>query len=138
MPGERPPRTLRPCTKLLRQEHVLVQAWKKTADYIRRHNWFGDTLELDLTAVDLENFLGNLAAAIEDPATWKSTPLRLVLAPKSQDWWVRESCKAQAEPLPVADGEWASNPPAAAALSGAPYFRLGRLARAPESLRAHT
>ena len=79
---------------LLKQEYVLVQAWKKTAAYIRRHNWFGDTLELDLTAVDLEDFLSELASALENPAAWKSTPLRLVLAPKSQDWWVRESCEA--------------------------------------------
>lgn len=83
--------------KLLQQEYVLIQAWKKTAAYIRRHNWFGDTLDLDLTAVDLENFLSELTSAIEDPATWKSKPLRLVLAPKSQDWWVSESCTALEE-----------------------------------------
>ncbi len=80
--------------KLLRQEYVLVQAWKKTAAYIRRHNWFGDTLELDLTAVDLEDFLSDLASAIKDPGTWQSKPLRLILAPKNQDWWVRAKCKA--------------------------------------------
>lgn len=87
-------RTLRPSLELLREEYVLVQAWKKTVAHIRRHNWFGDTLDLDLTAVDLRDFLSELASAIADQATWKSTPLRLVLAPKRQHWWVRESCKA--------------------------------------------
>lgn len=81
-------RTLSPKLDLLRQEYVLVQAWKKTAAYIRRHNWFSDTLDLDLTAVKVESFLGELAAESQQPLIWKSTPLRLVLAPKSQDWWV--------------------------------------------------
>ena len=40
---------LEPRLDLLRQEYVLVQAWKKTASYIRYHNWFSDTLELDRT-----------------------------------------------------------------------------------------
>ena len=38
---------LGPRPELLREEFVLVQAWKKTASYIRYHNWFSDTLELD-------------------------------------------------------------------------------------------
>ena len=75
-------RTLRPCLDLLRQEYVLVQAWKKTASYIRQHNWFSDTLELDLAAVDLPTFLDGIARDLEDPSSWKSAPLRLVLAPK--------------------------------------------------------
>ncbi len=84
-------RTLRPCLDLLRQEYVLVQAWKKTASYIRQHNWFSDTLELDLAAVDLPTFLDGIARDLEDPSSWKSAPLRLVLAPKSQDWWVHRT-----------------------------------------------
>jgi len=35
---------LQPNRDLLRKEYVLVQAWKKTAAYIRYHNWFSDTL----------------------------------------------------------------------------------------------
>ena len=34
--------TLQPRRELLREESVLVQAWKKTANYIRYHNWFSD------------------------------------------------------------------------------------------------
>ncbi len=83
------PRTLSPRLDLLKQEYVLVQAWKKTAAYIRRHNWFSDTLDLDLTAVDLANFLQQLSNDVQYPEVWRNEPLRLVLAPKSQDWWVR-------------------------------------------------
>ena len=82
------PRTLSPKLELLREEYVLVQAWKKTAAYIRRHNWFGDTLELDLKAVDLRCFLDEIRSDLQSPANWQNRSLRLVLAPKSQDWWV--------------------------------------------------
>ena len=50
------PSTLEPSLDLLRQEFVLVQAWKKTASYIRYHNWFSDTLRLDRTAINLPRF----------------------------------------------------------------------------------
>ena len=85
------PTTLSPKLDLLGEEYVLVQAWKKTAAYIRRHNWFSDTLDLDLTAVKVESFVRELAAESQQPLIWKDTPLRLVLAPKSQDWWVSPS-----------------------------------------------
>ena len=85
-------KTLCPSLDLLRQEYVLVQAWKKTAAYIRRHNWFSDALELDLKAVDLSTFLGEIANDVRTPANWDHRPLRLVLAPKSQDWWVTKAC----------------------------------------------
>lgn len=89
-------RTLSPKLDLLRKEYVLVQAWKKTAAYIRRHNWFSDTLDLDLTAVRVESFLSELGVHSQQPLVWKSTPLRLVLAPKSQDWWVSPSSNDEA------------------------------------------
>lgn len=50
-------RLLGPRLDLLQKEYVLVQAWKKTASYIRYHNWFSDTLELDRAAINLPRFL---------------------------------------------------------------------------------
>ena len=47
------PDALHPCLDLLRQEFVLVQAWKKTSNYIRYHNWYADTLDLDWTTINL-------------------------------------------------------------------------------------
>jgi hypothetical protein len=79
---------LEPRIELMSEEYVLVQAWKKTAHYIRNHNWFSDTLELDRTAVNLPLFLAELAEQLKAPNQWSSDPLRIVPAPKSQPWRV--------------------------------------------------
>ena len=79
---------LQPRRQLLCEEYVLVQAWKKTATYIRDHNWFSDTLELDRAAVNLPQFLAALRERIRSPGSWQTTPLRIVPAPKSQRWSV--------------------------------------------------
>ena len=81
---------LEPRLELLRQEYVLVQAWKKTASYIRYHNWFSDTLALDRAAVNLPAFLGELGERLKYSESWQNDPLRIVPAPKSQRWRVRE------------------------------------------------
>lgn len=80
--------SLTPSLDLLSQEYVLVQAWKKTANYIRYHNWYSDTLELDRTAVNLPRFLSELADLMKAPEQWVNDPLRIVPAPKSQQWQV--------------------------------------------------
>jgi hypothetical protein len=79
---------LTPRLDLLAQEYVLVQAWKKTARYIRYHNWYSDTLELDRTAVILPRFLTELAQQLAAADQWVNDPLRIVPAPKSQQWRV--------------------------------------------------
>ncbi|MBL8742578.1 MAG: hypothetical protein JNK04_15830, partial [Myxococcales bacterium] len=84
---------LSPSLELLTREYVLVQAWKKTASYIRYHNWYADTLELDRTAVNLPRFLGELAERFGAPEQWTNDPLRMVPAPKSQSWHVRQDTK---------------------------------------------
>ena len=65
---------LKPRIDLLQQEYVLVQAWKKTASYIRYHNWFSDTLELDRTAVNLPMFIAEIAECLQSPDQWKRCP----------------------------------------------------------------
>jgi len=82
------PNVLEPRLEFIRQEYVLVQAWKKTASYVRYHNWFSDTLELDRTAVNLPGFIADLAKRLRSPEQWESDPLRIVPAPKSQRWRV--------------------------------------------------
>ena len=81
---------LKPRLELLREEYVLVQAWKKTASYIRYHNWFSDTLALDRAAVNLPAFLSELGERLQSSESWQNDPLRIVPAPKSQRWRVRE------------------------------------------------
>ncbi len=81
---------LQPSLELLRQEYVLIQAWKKTANYIRYHNWYTDTLELDRTTVNLPEFISNISKTLETPGRWESDPLRIVPAPKRQQWRVSQ------------------------------------------------
>lgn len=83
------PQQLGPNLELLRKEYVLVQAWKKTASFIRYHNWFSDTLDLDQTALNLPTFLGEIGERLQSSEPWQNDPLRLVPAPKSQCWRVR-------------------------------------------------
>lgn len=93
------PEALFPSLELLSEEYVLVQAWKKTAAYIRAHNWYADTLALDRVAVNLPEFLGDLAAKLKSFESWANDPLRLVPAPKSQHWQVNPESGVW-EPLP--------------------------------------
>ena len=84
------PEHLKPQSELLREEYVLVQAWKKTASYIRYHNWYADTLALDRAAVNLRTFIGELRERLQSLESWQNDPLRIVPAPKSQHWRVRK------------------------------------------------
>lgn len=83
-----PPLHLYPNLALLRQEYVLVQAWKKTVSHIRSHNWYADTLALDRAAVNLPDFIRELSEQLQSPSQWTNDPLRIVPAPKSQKWRV--------------------------------------------------
>lgn len=95
--------SLSPDMKLLTKEYVLVQAFKKTVSYIRRHNWFADVLELDLATVDYPSFLKQLQHDIDRSARWKSQDARLVPAPKSGAWWINRDDAW--EPRPNDKGE---------------------------------
>ena len=85
-----PLQNLDPDLDLLREEYVLVQAWKKTSNHLRQHNWYADTIELDLASADLQSFLNELRRRLEAPNAWVPKPLRLVPAPKSQSWTLDE------------------------------------------------
>lgn len=95
-----------PTLDQLSQEYVLVQAWKKAASYIRYHNWFSDTLELDRAAADLPNFISELSEQLRS-GRYQTADLKLVPAPKSQRWQIdaagiwqpRRSEKAKIRPL---------------------------------------
>ncbi|MDE0312344.1 MAG: RNA-directed DNA polymerase [Caldilineaceae bacterium] len=92
---------LKPSLDCLRQEYVLVQAWKKASNYIRYHNWYSDTLALDRATANLPEFIADTIEFLEDPKEWVSDPLRLVLAPKSQKWRVTKEQKWE----PVESGD---------------------------------
>jgi hypothetical protein len=83
-------RYLTPQFSLLREEFVLIQAWKKTSAYIRAHNWYADTLALDRAAVSLPQFLDELKTHISREAGWTNDEIRIVPAPKSQKWRISD------------------------------------------------
>src|SRR3546814_16633204 len=68
-----------PTLDQISQEYVLVQAWKKAASYIRYHNWFSDTLELDRAAADLPRFVSRLSARLRS-GKYETDELKLVPA----------------------------------------------------------
>ena len=81
------PSVLEPSLDFLRQEYVLVQAWKKTSAYIRYHNWYADTLELDWTTVNLQYFISEIQERLgAQTMDWESGSIRFVPAPKRQRW----------------------------------------------------
>jgi hypothetical protein len=97
---------LNPTLDQIAQEYVLVQAWKKSSAYIRYHNWFSDTLELDRAAANLPEFISQLSEQLRS-GHYETTRLKLVPAPKSQQWHVdndgiwqpRQSGRAKIRPL---------------------------------------
>lgn len=81
---------LAPRVSLLSDAVVLAQAWKKAHTYIRRHNWYADTLELDSSAIDLDRKLNLWSKELKD-GSFKPNPAWLVPAPKNGAWKFREN-----------------------------------------------
>lgn len=78
-------KVLAPRAEYLQDVVVLAQAWKKAHGYIRRHNWYADTLELDCSAVNLESKLEKWSASLKEQS-YCTTPACLVPAPKNGPW----------------------------------------------------
>lgn len=81
---------LKPTMEYLADEVVIAQAWKKTHSYMRTHNWYADTLALDISAMGLE---GNAKSWAEDMrlVNVRSYPVELIPAAKSEKWVVDEN-----------------------------------------------
>ena len=79
---------LKPEFHFLSDKAVIIQAWKKAHEYIRRHNWYSDTLELDESCIQLEKLYEEIKAIFSSPVRAREyTPeaMRLVPAPKAAD-----------------------------------------------------
>jgi hypothetical protein len=74
-----------PRARIVQDEVVLAQAWKKTHTFVRRYNWYADVLELDVSGVCLPE---NLAAWSADVAggNYATAAAWLVPAPKNGVW----------------------------------------------------
>ncbi|MBF0308056.1 MAG: RNA-directed DNA polymerase [Magnetococcales bacterium] len=78
-------RFLAPRLEYLSDPVILTQAWKKTQRYIRRHNWYADILDLDKSAVTLEESITQWSEEIKN-GECTPNPMRMVPAPKSTPW----------------------------------------------------
>lgn len=86
---------LQPSIEYINDEVVIAQAWKKTHSYMRTHNWYADTLALDVSALSLEYNVNVWAKSITESSK-SLTPLELITAAKSDPWKVSD------------DGKWES------------------------------
>lgn len=82
-------RKLKPQIEYLADQVVIAQAWKKTHGYMRTHNWYADTLALDVSALGLERNAKRWAEALEK-GNIDLMPLELVPAAKSDPWDISE------------------------------------------------
>ncbi|MCC7338741.1 MAG: RNA-directed DNA polymerase [Pirellulaceae bacterium] len=82
---------MQPALRQISEEYLLVAAWKKAHDYIRRHNWYADVLELDLTNANLGETISAISRELASEEPIASDPIRLVLAPKSQQWELKKN-----------------------------------------------
>lgn len=92
---------LRPSIEYLCHEVIIAQAWKKTHAYIRTHNWYADTLALDISALGLEANAINWGNQLRDDKNILY-PLELIPAAKSEEWtidpnkgWIPKSSEEQ-------------------------------------------
>ncbi|CAM5220944.1 hypothetical protein UACE39S_00977 [Ureibacillus acetophenoni] len=81
-----------PTISYLGDKLILVQAWKKSHTYIRKHNWYADILELDCSIIDLEERIKEWSLLLTEQP-YKPDPLRVVWAPKSQKWHFPQGSK---------------------------------------------
>ena len=76
---------LKPEIGHLTDEVIVAQAWKKTHKYMRTHNWYADTLALDISALGLEGNAASWAKGIEKN-DFQLYPMELIPAAKSEVW----------------------------------------------------
>ena len=96
---------IKPTLEYLSDPVVLAQAWKKTHSYIRAHNWYADTLELDASAINLESNLKRWGQELI-LKRYKASPIRVVPAPKTDVWsfdnkndkWRWQPAKSKSKP----------------------------------------
>ena len=97
-------RALKPSIDYLADEVVIAQAWKKTHGYIRSFNWYADTLELDISALGIEENAKKWATSIKSS---KLSKLELVPAAKSEVWafdkkgWNPKNAEKRQEKPPI-------------------------------------
>lgn len=83
-------KNIKPQEKFIIDDVILINAWKKSQQYIRSVSWYVDYLDLDRSAIELERRISHLQNKIaKKKYTLKS--LELIPAPKTKKWTFQES-----------------------------------------------
>lgn len=86
---------LRPEFRFLKDKAVIIQAWKKAHEYIRAHNWYSDSLDLDLSCIQLEELCAEIQELFSTNVwrDYRPMPMRIVPAPKTatKDWKITDT-----------------------------------------------
>lgn len=80
---------LKPSISVITDPVVIAQSWKKSNRYIRYSNWYSDTLELDLSALKLNQLISTWQKEMRK-SNYSNSLARVVWAPKNQDWIYQE------------------------------------------------
>ena len=72
---------------------ILINAWKKSQQYIRSISWYVDYLDLDKSAIDLKERIKNLQATLLNKS-YQLKELRLIPAPKISKWSFQDNTQA--------------------------------------------
>lgn len=80
---------LLPIKDYLIDEVVLLNAWKKAHQHIRRMNSYVDCLDLDKSALELDKRISHIASSL-DSQSLKLSELKLIPIPKSHAWEFEE------------------------------------------------
>ena len=85
---------IQPSADFLSDSAILVQSWKRHA-YIRSHNWYADSLELDVSALRLNSLVNEWSKLLtaDEIQNYSPGPMRLVPAPKSHPWTLEDGWK---------------------------------------------
>lgn len=86
---------IQPSADFLSDSAILVQSWKKAHAYIRSHNWYADSLELDVSALRLNSLVNEWSKLLtpDEIQNYSPDPMRLVPAPKSHPWTLEDGWK---------------------------------------------
>lgn len=76
---------IKPRVEYFLDEVILSHSRKKVDNYIRRHNWFGDHLELDLHIINSEENIKKWITDVESKS-FKTDKIYIVPAPKNFEW----------------------------------------------------
>lgn len=76
---------LQPTGRYLTEKVVLINAWKKAQKHIRTTSWYVDFLDLDESAIELDDRIDYLSKKLAS-REYKLSPLKLIPAPKSHPW----------------------------------------------------